>query len=122
MEPGMFDPYLYGRMRDSMPRSDRLGHALAGPLEHEEFVRSAVGENPLLMAPAMALAIPAYTGAKYAGEDSELPFDMRYTMPGYALLKYLKAFPQGRSPASWDEIFSGYKGLFSGLMDSLTRK
>jgi len=87
------DPYYYARLRAAMPRNDQM-HAVVGPLEHRDFVREFVNSGGLLAAPAMAAAIPVYTALKAAG-----------------------MFPKSRSPASWDEIFAGYEGLFSGLND-----
>jgi len=91
--PGMFDPYFYGRMRANMPPTDPM-HKIVAPLEHREFVEDAVRYGHPLMAPAMAGAIPMWTW-----------------------LKYLGIIPKGpnTSPASLDEIFAGYEGLFSGL-------
>jgi hypothetical protein len=93
--PGMLnlDPYFYGRLRQQLPRND-LMHGVVGPLEHKEFVRDFVNTGGMLAAPSMVLGIPAYTALKWIG-----------------------AFPKARSPASWDEIFAGYEGLFQGLRD-----
>jgi hypothetical protein len=87
-----FDPYFYGRMRANMAPTDPV-HGVVAPLEHREFVREAVGRNP-------AMAVP-----------------MAGAIPVYSLLKRLGLLPKGpnTSPASWDEIFAGYEGLFSGL-------
>lgn len=94
----MFDPYVYGRMRAAMPEHDPM-HKIVAPLEHREFVREVVGRNPLMAVP-MAGAIPQYTWMK--------------------LLRLLPKAPN-TSPASWDEIFAGYEGLFSGLNDYIKR-
>ena len=91
---GLFDPYLYGRMRAQMAPTDPM-HKIVAPLEHREFVREVVGRNPLMAVP-MAGAIPGYTWMKYLGLLPKSP---------------------NTSPASWDEIFAGYEGLFSGLKD-----
>ena len=90
--PNHFDPYYYSRLRYQMPDADPL-HGVIAPLEHREFVREAVSRNPLMAVP-LGLAIPPYTW-----------------------LKHLGLLPQARSPASWDEMFAGYEGLFSGLLD-----
>ena len=74
-------------------------HRIAAPLEHREFAREVVGRNPLMAVP-MGLAIPPYTLMKYFG---------------------LLPKAESTSPASWDEIFAGYEGLFSGLQDSAKR-
>ena len=91
---GMFDPYYYGRMRAAMPERDPM-HRVVAPLEHREFVREVVGRDPYMALP-MAGAIPQYTWLKYLGLLPTAP---------------------STSPASWDEIFAGYQGLFSGLQD-----
>jgi hypothetical protein len=96
MDPTL-DPYFYAKLRDAMARNDPM-HAIVGPLEHREFVRDFVNTGGMLSAPSMALGIPAYTA-----------------------LKALGLFPQARSPASWDEIFAGYQGLFSGLQDRFSK-
>jgi len=90
--PGMFDDYKYQRMRSALPANDPM-HAVLGPLEHRDFVREFTRDGGPLAGLSMAAAIPVYTALKAAG-----------------LLK-------ARSPASWDEIFAGYEGLFSGLRD-----
>ena len=77
-----------------MPDADPL-HGVIAPLEHREFVREAVSRNPSMAVP-LGLAIPQYTWLKLLG-----------------LLPKTKS----TSPASWDEIFAGYEGLFSGLLD-----
>ena len=94
--PGMFDPYLYNQMRDRYGRSDYMQGVIA-PLEHRDFVRELVRDNPLMALP-MAVATPAYTAAKKLG-----------------------LMPQARSAPSWDEIFAAYEGMFSGLKDRLAR-
>jgi hypothetical protein len=93
------DSYKYGRMRTGMLPTDPMQSIIA-PLEHREFAREAVGRNPLMAAP-MAAAIPMWT-----------------------LFKALGIIPRGpnTSPASMDEIFAGYEGLFSGLGDSMRKK
>jgi hypothetical protein len=94
--PGMLnlDPYFYGRMRANMRPDDPM-HSIVAPLEHREFVRDVVGRNPLMAVP-MAAAIPQYTWMKYLGLLPKAP---------------------NTSPASFDEIFAGYEGLFQGLRD-----
>lgn len=96
-EPGMFDPYLNKRLRDTYPRKDYM-QGILGPREHSDFARETVGRNPMMAAP-LALAIPGYTAAKAVG-----------------------LMPQARSPASLDEIFAAYEGLFSGLKDNVKSK
>lgn len=80
--------------KDYVERNQRemgiLPHDITGPREHEEAARNMVKENPL-MAVALGFAIPAWTAAKALG-----------IMPA-------------RSPATADEIFAGYEGLYEGL-------
>lgn len=95
MLSGVLDPYYYSRLRDSLTPGDPL-HSVIGPLEHREFAREAVGRNPTLAAP-VAAGIPLWTLLKYLG-----------------LLKT-------RSPASLDEMFAGYEGMFGGLRDYTNR-
>jgi len=93
------DPYQYGRQRAGMLPTDPM-HSIIAPLEHREFAREAVGRNPLMAGP-LAAAIPAYS-----------------------LFKMLGIIPRDKntSPASLDEMFAGYEGLFSGLGDSMRKK
>ena len=121
---GMFDPYLYGRMRAAMPERDPM-HAIIAPLEHREFVREAVGLDPRLAVP-MAAAIPVATAGTRLGEASRDHPVSTAIRPGGLLLplilQRLGLYPQANtSPASWDEIFAGYEGLFSGLKDNAKR-
>mgnify|MGYP001617395249 FL=1 len=48
--PRIDDPYYYGRMRHSLSPDDPL-HGVLAPLEHKEFAREAVRDNPLMAAP-----------------------------------------------------------------------
>ena len=93
------DPYKWGRMRHGMLPTDPM-HKIIAPLEHREFMREVVGRNPLMAIP-MAGAIPQYAWMKMLG-----------MLPKAA----------NTSPASWDEVFAGYEGLFSGLMDNVKSK
>lgn len=70
-----------------------VAHDVIGPMEHKAFVREAVRDDPW-MAVAMGFAIPAYTALKAMG-----------------------VFPDARSPASMDEVFAGYEGLYEGVTD-----
>ena len=117
---GMFDPYFYGRMRREMPPSDPM-HSVIAPLEHREFVRESVGRDPRMAAP-MAVAIPGYTVGKRMGEVAQRHPASTMMMPGglpmMMLLARLGLLPkENTSPASLDEVFAGYEGLFSGLKD-----
>lgn len=78
------------RLRESAP--PELQNILA-PLEHQAFAREWTQENPLLAVPSLTFAIPAYTAAKSLG-----------------LLR-------ARSPASWNEIKAGYRGMIQGLLE-----
>lgn len=117
--PGLFDDYKYARMRNAPEHANPLSQAVIGPLEHREFVREYVGSGDSLAAPAMGAAIPAYTGGKYVDqkfrENGMLGNPLLYLM--YKAAKQNKLLSSPRSPASWDEMFAGYEGLFSGLRD-----
>lgn len=93
------DPYYWAKMRHGMLPIDPM-HAIVAPLEHREAAREMVGENPLMAAP-LAAGIPLWS-----------------------LVKLLGLAPKGpnSSPASLDEIFAGYEGLFSGLMDTAKKR
>ena len=96
---GLFDPYLYGRMRQNLPPTDPMQRILA-PLEHREAAREIVGRNPLMAAP-YAVAPLAYYLAKLLGQPL--------------------GFYQDATPPSLDQILGGYEGLFSGLQDYTQR-
>jgi hypothetical protein len=105
-------------LRQKMSRNDPM-HAVAGPLEHREFVRDLVGNEGMLAGASMAAATPAYTARKYVdekfAENGALGNPLLYLL--YAKAKANGMLGRPRSPASWDEIFAGYEGLFSGLKD-----
>lgn len=75
-------------------------HAVAAPLEHREFARNAVADNPA-MALSLAAAIPAYTLAKGAGVLPTAP---------------------STTPASLDQVFAGFEGIAQGLRKRLLRQ
>lgn len=81
-------------LRAKYPRDDYM-QGILGPMEHAAFAKEWTMDNPYLAVPSLMLAIPAYTAAKSMG-----------------LLN-------NRSPASIDEIFSGFEGLLSGLRSKL---
>jgi hypothetical protein len=123
MLPSVYDPGFYTQARLRLPQ-DRAVQQSAAPSEHREFVRDAVANDPLAMAPALAVAIPAYTGMKKFNESvrSHMAGPTAYNpshIPAIALYLALQkaGMTQSRSPASLDEIFAGYEGLFSGLKD-----
>jgi hypothetical protein len=103
--------YWLALLRQRLPRNDPL-HEILGPLEHREFTRDVARTDPLLRSVAMLPFIPAYTGVKYLAQR-----------PDDGLLRRLARTALGgavpRSPASLDEIFAGYEGLFSGLKERL---
>lgn len=73
-------------------------HSMLAPAEHRAFAREFARERPLAAAVSLPFAIPAYTAAKAVG------------------------LTRARSPASWDEIFAGYRGLFEGLLSPGMRR
>ena len=79
------------RLRNSLAPNDPR-HAQLAPLEHAAFAREATAENPLSAIP-LALAIPAYTGAKAVG------------------------LTDARSPATLEEVLLAYQGIGRGLAD-----
>lgn len=119
----MDDTLHYGLLRQKMPRNDPM-QAVIGPLEHREFVRDMVGGAGMLPAASMAAATPAYTAGKYIdqkfAEGGAAGNPLLYAL--YALAKSKGMLGRPRSPASWDEIFAGYQGLFSGLNDRYAKR
>ena len=79
------------RLRNSIPADDAQ-QAFLAPIEHAAFAREATAENPLSAIP-LALAIPAYSGAKAIG------------------------LTNARSPATLDEVLQAYRGIGRGLSD-----
>ena len=65
-----------------------------GPQEHQAFAREWTRDNPWLAVPSLTAAIPMYSGAKALG------------------------LTKARSPASLDEMASGYRGMWEGLWGS----
>lgn len=116
-----FDPYYYRRLRLGMLPRDPM-QAIAGPLAHREFMRELVSDAPAQAIP-LAVKIPVYSAGKYATESvrkyprawAAIAGAVPAAAPAAVLLN--RQFGQARSPASWDEIFAGYEGLFSGLKD-----
>ena len=88
--PARGDLFHYLRMRNALPAASPMQSVL-GPLEHGQFVEETIRDNPWAALPFL-LGIPGYTAAKATGAVSGT-----------------------RSPASWDEIFEGYKGMLRGL-------
>lgn len=82
------------RLRNSLAPNDPRQAEIA-PYEHQAFARESVSQNPL-MAPSLAVATPAYTLAKLLG------------------------LQKARSPASWDEVGAGYRGIGQGIMRYLS--
>ena len=118
--PDLREQYQYARMRRGMLPADPM-HAIIGPLEHREMTRNAVSDAPETVVP-LAATIPAYSAGKKLGENARDYPASTMLMPGglpfILLLKSLGLYPTpSSSPASLDEIFAGYQGLFSGLKD-----
>lgn len=78
---------LYQARMKANPREQ----ASLAPQEHQAFAREWTAENPLVAAPSLAFAIPAYTAAKALG------------------------LVRARSPASLEEMLAGYRGIGQGL-------
>lgn len=93
MNRGMLpiDDMTHAELYALRARPDAM-HDWLAPAEHRAFAREFAQEQPLRAAVSLPFAIPAYTAAKATG--------------------MIKA----RSPASWDEIFAGYRGLLEGLL------
>ena len=81
------------QLRRSMA-SDDPRQAEVAPYEHQAYARETVAQNPLYAA-SLGVAIPAYTLAKLAGLTG------------------------ARSPASMQEMQSGYRGIGQGLLKYL---
>jgi len=76
-------------LRAQYPDDSPMQAQLA-PYEHQAFAREQTQRNPLAGA-GLAVAVP-----------------------GYALAKLL-GISHGRTPASWDEVAGGYRGIGQGL-------
>ena len=84
------------KLRDQYPDASPMQDRLA-PYEHQAFAREWTQDNPLVAAPALAVSVP-----------------------GYALAKLL-GLQHGRTPASWDEVAGGYRGIGQGLASLFAR-
>ena len=83
-------------LRNSLANDDPRHRELA-PYEHQAFAREWAQERPFIATASLPFAIPAYTAAKAVGAVS------------------------ARSPASFDEMTQGYRGLGEGLLENLRR-
>ena len=84
----------YMAARRAIPADSTL-HQLLGPLEHRADAREQVRASPIVDGLGETLVgIPGYTLSKFFGMS------------------------KGRSPASWDEMAQGYKGVQEGLGDA----
>lgn len=79
----------------------------ASSAEHGAFAREAVNRN-LLMAPALAVATPAYAAAKVMKENSVWAKDF---------LDYTGLVNADATPPSLAQVFAGYGGIASGVGD-----
>ena len=70
--------------------------AAIAPAEHAAFSRELVADKPW-MAPALAVAVPAYEGGKALG-----------------LIK-------ARTPASWESLGGGWHGIGQGLVKAVRK-
>ena len=82
---------LIYNLRDRYPANDYM-QGILGPMEHSAFAEQWTRDNPWMAVPSLLFAIPGYTAAKATG------------------------MLNNRSPASMDEIFSGYGGMLKGLL------
>lgn len=101
------NPYKWALMRARMAADDPMQSVIA-PLEHREFTYDVGRNQPWYEALAQVPAIPAYSALKW----------MLNTPGAPVAKKILGGTP--RSPASLDEVFGAYEGLFSGLKDRFT--
>ena len=76
--------------RDRIPGS--LGQRILAPAEHQAFAREFAQDSPRTAA-----------------------FTMPFMIPGYQAYKLLGGGGPDATPASWDQLLHGYKGLWEGL-------
>ena len=89
LDKDLLERFKYARMRDM---NMHVPQDVSGPLEHREFVRNLAEEGNAAQMIAVGVAIPGYTA-----------------------LKALGVIKNARSPASVDEIFAGYEGLYEAV-------
>lgn len=99
-----------GANRMSLVRGSAADIA-ASSAEHAAFARDAVNNN-LLMAPALAVATPAYAAAKVAKENSVWAKDF---------LNYTGLVNADATPPSMAQVFAGYGGIASGVGDRFSQ-
>ncbi len=90
-------------LRASLAPDDPL-HELLAPIEHRAFARESVSESPV-MAASLGIAIPAYTGAKWLAQNTDL---------GRATLGQMDYFKDS-SPASFQEMAQAFRGVGEGM-------
>lgn len=101
-------------MRNLQTGSDRMAMVRRSPediaasgSEHAAFARDAVNRN-LMMAPALAVATPAYAAAKFAKENSVWAKDF---------LNYTGLVNADATPPSMSQVLAAYGGIASGVGD-----
>ena len=80
--------------RERLPVSS-AGQQVLAPAEHQAFAREYAQENPW-----------------------KAGFSMPLMIPSYQLLKLFGGGGPNATPASWDQLTHGYKGLWEGLRNS----
>ena len=87
-------------LRDQLPPDHPL-QALIAPHEHTAFAREWTQDNPMVAAPALALAAPLYYLAK---QPSLVGLAQRLGLVG-----------DNPTPASTDQLLAAYRGIGQGL-------
>ena len=81
-------------------QADPLDNQMLAPMEHQQFARQAVQENPLMALP-IAAATPFYYAAKQPA--------------ALKLAQALGLVGPGATPATIDQVFGGLRGVGQGL-------
>lgn len=88
------------RLREKFANNQMMQSLLA-PLEHRAFAREWTAENPMVAAPSLAAAIPAYYLAKQ-------PVALQ-------AMQKLGLVGEGATPASFEQMKQSYQGVGEGL-------
>ncbi len=106
---GLLDDYAVYKERQKY-LNDPLNYQLLAPAEHQEMARNAVVDNPLLMAPALAVGAPIYQLMKSRwirpiAERIPNPLGA----PGEMMVN------PDASPQDIDQMWAAYRGIGQGL-------
>jgi len=115
------------RMRVALAARDPAAASAFAPIEHQGAMRSGVGIGGVPAAIGLGALTAGYTPAKFAAQNPQLMMAMPggQAMTQFAQWLLSKADEQGgnagaQSPASFEELARGFRGIGQGLRDYFT--